>query len=284
MNRHSGYKKLMSEALFGSLTEEERARLNGHLTQCSKCDQLFMEMKVTLEMTAVHRRPEPSTEFWDTFVDRLEEKMVQPASRPYPQGRLKVWLHDIAGLFSSLIQPVPRWAFQLTVAVVLVSVGILIGKEFPARQTQDQAVAIDGGASQPAFVQPTALETRTRRYIDRSKVLLLGLVNFDANIENPAVLNLPRSSTIARELVDEADGLKEELNEADQLRLRKLVADLEVILLQIANLEADVDLPAIELVRSGVNRRAILLKINVEEMRMERAGAQMSEPAGSPAI
>jgi len=49
--------------------------------------------------------------------------------------------------------------------------------------------------------------------------------------------------------------------------LRLLVSDLEVILLQIANLESEHNLSTIEMVQSGVDRRGILLKINLEEMR-----------------
>ena len=45
------------------------------------------------------------------------------------------------------------------------------------------------------------------------------------------------------------------------------MTDLEVILLQIANLETEYDLPTIEMVKSGVDRRGVLLKINIEEMR-----------------
>ena len=45
------------------------------------------------------------------------------------------------------------------------------------------------------------------------------------------------------------------------------MTDLEVILLEIANLETEYDLPTIEMVKSGVDRRGVLLKINIEEMR-----------------
>ena len=61
--------------------------------------------------------------------------------------------------------------------------------------------------------------------------------------------------------------------------LRALIDDLEVILLQIANLEAEHDVPAIELVRSGVDRRGILLKIQVEQMRRTPAPEPRMPPA-----
>jgi hypothetical protein len=48
-----------------------------------------------------------------------------------------------------------------------------------------------------------------------------------------------------------------------QRRLRELVADLETVLLQIANLESGNDLEAVEFVKQGVENRGLLLKINL---------------------
>ena len=56
-----------------------------------------------------------------------------------------------------------------------------------------------------------------------------------------------------------------------------MVSDLEVILMQIANLESDYDLPAIEMVKSGVERRGIFLKINIEEMEKNQKQQMESE-------
>jgi len=80
-------------------------------------------------------------------------------------------------------------------------------------------------------------------------------------------LNLPYQKQISTELVQEASYLKGELGEYDQERLQSLVADLEMILLQIANLESEYDLRAIDLVKEGVERGGILLKINITDIR-----------------
>ena len=66
--------------------------------------------------------------------------------------------------------------------------------------------------------------------------------------------------------------LKDDLTDANRRKLYQLVSDLEVILLQIANLESQNDLPAVEMIRSGVDRRGILLKINLEEMERDNWG------------
>lgn len=254
------HEDMLTRALFGALEDEPEAA--AHLAACPACAAEYRALRGVLDATAHRARPEPPPAFWDGYADRLAERMAAEEAHAW-SGRLSRWRGRLAEAAAALVRPVPAWTWQLGVAVLLVGLGIVIGR---------------GGAQEPVSegpsfeatpaVRPVALETRTRRYIDRSKVLLLGLVHYDPDVEGADLLDLPRHQALARTLADEADGLKEDLAEAEQQRLRELVADLEVILLQIANLEAQHDLPAIELVRSGVERRGLLLKINVEEMRL----------------
>ena len=82
--------------------------------------------------------------------------------------------------------------------------------------------------------------------------------------------------------VKEAAFLKTELTSPDQQRLHNLIADLEVILLQIANLESQIDVDGIEMVKSGVDRRGILLKINLEEMETKiKSSTKLNDAAES---
>ena len=78
---------------------------------------------------------------------------------------------------------------------------------------------------------------------------------------------LSHQKQISQQLVKEADLLKQQLKNPAQHRLRELIIELEVILLQIANLETTNDLTGIELIKSGIDRNGILLKINLEEMK-----------------
>jgi hypothetical protein len=73
--------------------------------------------------------------------------------------------------------------------------------------------------------------------------------------------------------------LKKELSNTNDRRLEKLVGDLELILLQIKNLEEKEDLPEIELVKSGVDRKGLLLKINLEQMRSHSSPSQKTKGA-----
>jgi hypothetical protein len=102
-------------------------------------------------------------------------------------------------------------------------------------------------------------------YIQRSKLIVLAIANFDPENQDPYALNLPYQQQVSKELVQEASWLKEELTDRRQRRLQELVSDLEVILLQIANLEEESDMSAIELVQDGVKSRGILFKIHLAQ-------------------
>ncbi len=307
MNDCRTYEPLIAELLFGGLHAEEQAGLEAHLAACPGCRERVGEMQAALRLAAARTRPQPEPAFWDGYYARLEGRMAQNA--PWSR-RLAAWWQasrrDLAALAA------PAWRLQLAAAVALLVVGVLIGwlvfgpgapeappvaerpgaVEAPPRAGPPVAPAPSAEATPPRAappdvrkpspapsvaappVQRAALDERASRYLERSKVLLLGLVNLEPAAGEAAALNLPRERELARALVQEAGPLQAALTAADQQRLRALIADLEVILLQIANLESGYDVPAIELVRSGVDRRGILLKINLTEMQQEGAGVQ----------
>jgi hypothetical protein len=64
--------------------------------------------------------------------------------------------------------------------------------------------------------------------------------------------------------------------------LEDLIASLEIILLQIANLESDNDFEAIELVREGINRQGILMEINLSDLHRSIKKEDRSVPRDHP--
>ena len=274
------YEALIADKLFGDLGTEDRQRLEAHLEACPACRALVREMEATLQVTAARTRPEPSAAYWEGYYERLKDRMRRQERRPNKAGRLAEWLRAPGRLNISFLMPAPRWAYQLSGAVALLAVGVLIGwLLFGGRAAEAPRIAEEPPVETP--VQPVSLDQRTDRYLERSKVLLLGLVNLDPNEQEAVSLSLAHQQRVARELIDESNALKTTLTGADERLMRVLIEDLEVILLQIANLEAGYDLPAIEMVQRGVDRRAIMLKINLTEMR--RSDAALA-PAVAPVI
>lgn len=253
----------ITEAFYDELNAEEKEWFFSHLESCSVCASEYEKMTATLRTFSQPERAEPGEMFWDNYWDNLEGKLDAPEKSGFS---VKLWWQHIWGRF----QFQPQMAYRFAMGVALVVVGVLIGKfYFSSPQTQQPYMTETIQQAELPTAQ-ASLETRANRYIDRSKILLLGLVNFDASAEDTYALDLPYQKKISQDLVHEAAYLKGELTDPAQMQLRELISDLEMILLQIANLENEHDLAAIDIVKSGVDQTGLLLKINLD--KMERKG------------
>jgi hypothetical protein len=266
---------MFDEAYYEELDAEQRYFFDKHLLVCPKCKSGFAEMASTLKVMAKKIRPEPGQTFWDDYWNRLENRMKEEKSdQPKPEPRWRT--------FPRTLSFAPRWAFQAAAALLLVVFGVFIGKTVfsPSAQVIQQARQESGYVSQQ---QPGAeLIRRTQNYIERSKLILLAIVNFDPKTEDPYGLNFPYQQQISRQLVKEAAFIRDGLADSNQRRLQGLITDLEVILLQIANLESGQDFDALELVKEGVDSRGILLKINLTDIRRSMQPKDRAMPDGRP--
>jgi len=118
----------------------------------------------------------------------------------------------------------------------------------------------------PAPSQAQVASARAMRYVDKSQMLLLALVNTDPD-EDGSAAGLETQRERSQALLEEAPTIRESLNDPKQRRLRELVGELEKILREIANLEEQDDVEAVEVIRGSVNRNDVMLKINLEQMR-----------------
>jgi Putative zinc-finger len=252
---------LFIEALYGKLDPEENLFFERHLTSCPACAAEFKALEETGRAMNRRIRREPSREFWDGYWDRLSRRLemeketgVEKELRSWGK-----WPHRI-------VDWAPRWTFQAAAALALTIAGILIGRTvfFPHRLPVEAAHP----AAEALPVLPATDEAiiRARSYVDRSKLVLLALVNYDPSSETPYALDLPFQKQVSRQLVKQAGGLKSDLKEPGRRRLRDLITDLETILIQISNLESRNDLEAFAFVRQGIESRSVFLKINLSEM------------------
>jgi hypothetical protein len=210
------------------------------------------------------KKPERDEAFWTSYWQRLTP-------------------HLDSGAVEQPIIRHPAWsrhpAFRAGAAAALILVGILLGKWIWQKEPLPEPPSTPV-AKVPQRDDVTAAEPvrRAEAYFQRSKVLLLALANFDPATDNAATLNLPTQRRISESLVQEAVVLKSELSGTAELRLRELVDDLEVILLQIANLENEHDLAAIEMVQSSVTNQALLFRIDLSQLSSEADDASPETP------
>jgi hypothetical protein len=257
------YQDMFVDALYGELSLEDKPVLEKHLKECTLCRQEYEEMTATVDTMSQRIRPEPEAEFFDGYWDRLAKRMDE--ERVVHTAKHKWW----ESLFSRRIEFLPRWAYQAVASILLIVVGIFLGRMFFApSQGTDQPARMAQAVSQPD--PQIAVSQRAFDYIQRSKLIVLAISNFDSQNQDPYTLDLPYQQQVSRELVQEASWLKEELSGRHHHRLQELVSDLEVILLQIANLEEESDMSAIELVQDGVKSRGILFKIHLADTDQSR--------------
>jgi len=260
MNKCRKYRSMFIEAHYDELDIEQTERFEDHLQSCSKCARQYENICATMGIMNQRTRTEPDPFFWESYWDKLVERME---TEQKSGSRTITWWQR----FWQTINFQPTWAYRVATSVALLAIGVFIGKLYFGRTTSQQVETLQTVQVPSPAVEQASLQQRTEHYIERSKILLLGLINFDPDSEEAFALNLPYQKKISQHLVNEANFLKEKLTDPAQHQLRGLIEDLEIILLQIANLESEHDLSGIELVKSGVKRRGILLKINLEEMQ-----------------
>jgi len=256
---------LFVEALYDELDADAKAVFELHLDSCPSCAAEYKAMAETLRTMDNRVRPDPGRSFWDGYWERLTGRMEkeQPAvavSRP--------WWRRL-GRISSLF---PRWTYQAAAAVILIVLGVFIGRSVFSPRPAPLDISRQRAQAPRVIPAPDDPVLRAQNYIDRSKLVLLALVNHNPVTEDSYALNLPYQKQISQRLVTEAGRLRSDLKAPGQRRLRELVSDLETILIQIANLESENDFEAVEFVKQGVENRGLLLKINLSEMRGDLAG------------
>ena len=265
-------RSLFIEALYDELDEQQKTWFEYHQRSCRECREAFNAFSTTLEVMDTRQVETPPPSFWKRFWKKLAPRLEEAGRTRSPTiGWWRRWRESFP------LQPV--WIGRLAGATALLIIGIFIGRLIFGPEGTDpneNRRFVRRSSGQTEFA---SLDDRTVSYIQKSKVLLLGIINFDPETEDVDMLNLDRQHQISETLVHEAGILKDELREPTQQRLRRLVEDLEFILIQIANLEAEHDLSAIDLVKNGIDRKALMMKINLTEMKRTEDNSEENNQA-----
>jgi hypothetical protein len=257
------YEARLTAKIFGELSAGEAEKLHEHLAACASCKNFLVEMENVLGRMGTPRRPQMSGHFWNGYWHRLTQRMTkeEQAARGKIGLRLKSrvtdWLRE-KWIAQPLLIPLGRAAGILALLVL----GVLVGHYWwPQDEKENQPITYMRSSPTPVA------QVRAEQWLERSKILLLGVVNEDLSGEVRPDFSHQRQ--VSRHLLTEARALNRELDPAANRQMLQLINQLELILLQIANLEAEHDLSAIELVREGVARNGLLLKINITELAQQ---------------
>lgn len=258
MNDCKKSRLLFDDAFFGELTGEDKSFLDRHLENCPKCRSELKENTALLSVITKKKSNEPDPGFWDNYTANLHQRMQSEWGGTPTLQKLKLAAEKLTTL------SVPTRALQGAAAVVLVIVGIVIGRLFfapgPGDRNNERLTAGMNARQQETL-------RRTGSFIDRSRVILLAIENFDPETQSARAINLPYQKKISRDLVKQAVSLKQDLSVSRQRRLKELISELEIILLQIANMDPGSEMETLQLVKGGQYIRGMLYKIRINDLR-----------------
>jgi hypothetical protein len=273
MKSHRFVKNSLYEYHRGELAEQDRRDVEAHLAGCADCRSEFEAVRdSTLLLDRYGKRPSEQRGelYWQQFaikVDRRIETEHEEEAAPSIVRQL---------LDSFVLHRKPfgiGFASALTLMMIAFGVWNVWFKESPSQQTLSGLTAQESSGVQPAGVRNISVETRAQDYLEQSKVLLIGLMNSDPKSLSSSAPVLQREREISRKLVSESVFLTSSLNDPSQRRLKELVSDLQLILVQIANLGTERDVPGVEIIKGGIEHKDIIFKINLEEIHRTTTSA-----------
>lgn len=270
------------EALYGDLDEIRQQGFNTHLSVCAECAAQFASLRSTLETMDRRAVAEPEPGFWNEFADRVKARATDSARQsgarvPDPQpGQVRGMIDRILGI------GFPHWAGRMAAAIAILVVGITIGRLSPGSAPSDIAGA-DATRTAAAGASAGALTQRVNRYMERCRMLLLGIVNLDPAADGFESFDLAPHRQLSQQLAQEAHVLQRDLTASGERRLARLVLELQDILLQIAGLDTPERVEGLRVVRENVQRSALLFKIHLESTRRTTPSGDSVQPDSSEA-
>ncbi len=243
----------LSDYLDNLMSDSNKIQLEEHLKQCQKCSSELNAFRMIITEASSFDKAKAPDSLWEGIETQLNTNRESNSSK-------------IANLLSSLKEQIvsgfrfPIPVIQITGVAAILIIGIVIGHySLPSLENNDLAYQTDVPNGDYQMIS-----SRTTDYVEKSKILFLGLVNSDP--VEAKYLDWGTDKRRAQNLIKVAAYLKDNLSEKHNARIRQLIEALELILLEFANLEEEYDIDNIELIKSGIDRQGILLKINMYDL------------------
>ena len=276
MKSHRLIRKHLYEYLRGELPEEERRDTETHLAGCLRCRTELDSIRVPASFLDQHAQ-RPSEQrgglYWQQFAVKVERRIEAEREEESAPSIVRQLLDALA------IHRKPFGiGFASAMMIMMIAFGVWsvwLKAPLEQRLAEEQisgSTTTDGSAT----VQKVSVESRAQDYLEQSKILLIGLMNTDSKNLSSSGPMLRREREVSRQLVSESAVLTSSLNDPSQRRLKELISDLQLILVQIANLGTERDLPGVEIIKGGIDHNDIIFKINLEQIH------RTTKSAGKP--
>lgn len=251
------------DSYYGDLSAERQQEVDLHLENCPFCQEEFSEIRFTLDVLKRTRAEAPDAAVLERSWEGIRAGIF--AGRE-GSAASRAWDLDLGWW-------VPRLAFSL----LLIVSGVWIGWHLrPVSSPGDTSLQADLG---PALSSAPPSD-RLWRHLQRTEVVMLEIMNFQAADDDEGELSLELSQSLSEQLLQEGDAVRAELESSGDTdeELLALVGDLERILLQIAHLgNGPESREVIEALREAIREQALLLRIDMAEILERRKAKSQSE-------
>lgn len=271
-------------------------RVQRHIFNCPVCASQLDFRRQLLARTAPDRSEPPAAftaTFADSVMDRIAASNTYPDQTAYPGQTAypdqtaypgqTAYPDQTAGPnppsarspFLRLVSPrVAAWSTRAAAAVLLIAVGMYIGRaglesvpmtDVPPGPPTTANQEANRESNPEGLAVSSAVTTQAIDVLDRSRTLLLDVMNADH------APNMDQRRRIAGDLAVQAaeiqtrlgPGGQTNLNPGEKARLSGLLQELEIVMLQLAHGSSDADPSALAMLRDGVDRNALLFKIEL---------------------
>ncbi len=248
--------KQFVEALYGELTGQTLVEFEAHLDECPQCRSDYQGIKDTANMFG-DDLVEPDSgnldDFWERLTPRLKATELE---HPKPQIRQLLPIADYRY----------SWVASIAAAVLLVITGIFLG-----RISHNDAEVNTLAKFQKATFAPADIadfQNLLSGYLARSKALMLGMEHMEYALDND--IDLSGQRELSRVLLREGRRLRTHRVADSNPEVEALVAELETLLLQLANSSGD-DLDwTIKMIQDGLYQKSIIFQITLTELGQDR--------------
>lgn len=244
MTDHARILRDLYDYLRNDLPPDGMEHVRRHLENCPRCAQACEDLRATfhqLEPLGQSPAEDLPESYWEGFLERTMAGVLASPARPAPARRS--WWDDLVALATER----RRWILATGGTAVAVGVILLVGSPRPGTP---------GPA--PALVTPAASDSEVESYLRQSQALLVSLTNATPEEEPPSDLDLERA--MSRELLNRGRSLDGETLDP---RSARVVADLNRVFLELANLDPGAEAPEVHIVLDGIRERNLLFRVRM---------------------
>lgn len=242
------WQSVLVDAANDTLGAQQQNDLSEHIKACHTCKLELAALRETLAVVEHAIPPRPAHGSLNAWSD-VSRKIAQ-AKTTHPSST--------------------RFSFGLPGALIgaaaMLVIGVGIGMRLVTSPPGDPVAEVTGDDVSPI---PLTAQQQYTRFLERATPLLLAVANRagDRPVTESVSFDSNAEQSLAARLADDANALGDQLHRSGLGREARLIGDLEIVFMQIANLTS-ADYPdSMHLVRATLEQRAILFQLTVEEMR-----------------